>query len=174
MAVFEELLAANADFAARFELAGLSAPPVKHVAVVTCMDARILPLGVFGLSPGDAHVIRNAGGRVTDDAVRSLLVSTHILGTTAVAVVHHTECGMATTDDALRQRIEAAAGASATGIEFHAIAEPDRALADDVERLRTTTLLPRGTTIAGFRYDVRTGVLSPVVAPVVVGDPAAC
>jgi carbonic anhydrase len=171
--VFDELLAANADYAQAFELDKLPAPPARHLALVMCMDARILPLDVFGLAPGDAHVIRNAGGRVTDDTIRSLLVSTHVLKTNAVAVVHHTECGMVTTDDTLRAAVEQATGLSTEGIEFHAIADPDADLRGDVERVRSCTLLPEGTVVAGLRYDVRTGLLTQVVAPVVVGGAAA-
>lgn len=171
--VFDELLAANATYADAFHLDSLPAPPARRLAVVMCMDARILPLSVFGLAPGDAHVIRNAGGRVTDDTIRSLLVSTHVLRTNAIAVVHHTECGMVTTDERIRAAVEQGSGQSAAGVEFHAIADPDKDLHDDVERLWSSPLLPPGTTVAGLRYDVRTGLLSQVVAPVVVGgEPA--
>jgi carbonic anhydrase len=171
--VFDDVLAANATYAESFQLGSLSAPPVRRLAVVTCMDARMLPHSIFGLAPGDAHVIRNAGGRVTDDAIRSLLVSTHVLGVNTIAVVPHTECGMITTDDTLRTAVERGSGHSAADIDFHAIADPDKDLHDDIERLRSSPFLPAGTTVAGFRYDVRTGRLAQVVAPVIVsGEPA--
>nr|MDQ3757891.1 carbonic anhydrase [Actinomycetota bacterium] len=111
MSAFEELLAANHAFAEGFGLGHLAGPPVRALAVLTCMDARILPLQMFGLAPGDAHVVRNAGGRASDDAIRSLLVSTHRLGVRSIAVVHHTECGMAgITDESFADEVEAATG----------------------------------------------------------------
>jgi carbonic anhydrase len=124
------------------------------------MDARILPLGVFGLEPGDAHIIRNAGGRVSDDVLRSLLVSTHVLGVRAIAVVHHTECGMARYSDAeLRQAVEEATGESAAGIEFQAIDDGDLALEEDLERIRESRLFPSDIEVRGYEYDARTGKL---------------
>jgi carbonic anhydrase len=158
--IFDEVLAANDSYAEGFESGMLPAPPARHLAVVTCMDARILPLGVFGLEPGDAHIIRNAGGRVSDDVLRSLLVSTHVLGVRAIAVVHHTECGMARyTDDQLRATVEGATGESAAGIEFQAIHDGDAALVEDLERIRASRLFPPDIEVRGYEYDVRTGRL---------------
>ena len=159
MSVFDELLAANATFAEDFELGTLPGPPARALAVLTCMDARILPLEVFGLEPGDAHIVRNAGGRVSDDAIRSLLVSTHRLGVRHIAVVHHTACGMTElTDEGFADDVEAATGHRPT-VPILAIGDADDALRSDVEQLRTSPLFPDGTVFAGFLYDVRTGRL---------------
>lgn len=154
MSVFDDLLAGNARFAASFQAGKLPAPPARKLAVLTCMDARILPLEVFGLRTGDAHIVRNAGGRASDDVLRSLAVSTRAMGVRAIAVVHHTECGMAKIDDDLRPLVGEMA-----------IDDPDKALRGDVEALLTSPLLPEGTEVAGFRYDVRTGRLHLVVPP---------
>jgi carbonic anhydrase len=123
------------------------------------MDARILPLEVFGLAPGDAHVIRNAGGRVSQDALRSLLVSVHVLGVHSVAVVHHTECGMARFSDAeIRSQVETATGHDAGDVAFLAIEDAETAMAGDVALLRSSPLLA-GVDVRGYEYDVRTGRL---------------
>lgn len=164
MRALDEVLAANEAFASAFEHGELPAPPSRHLAVVTCMDARIIPLSVFGLSIGDAHILRNAGGRVTEDVLRSLLVSTHVLGVREIAVVHHTECGMAkVTDEDLRGRIEEATGNRPGAIAFHPIIDPDADLRADVARLTRSELLPTGTEVRGFEYDVRSGRLRRVV-----------
>lgn len=158
--VLDEVLSANEEYASAFESGMLPAPPARHLAVVTCMDARILPLGVFGLEPGDAHIVRNAGGRVSDDVLRSLLVSTHVLGVRAIAVVHHTECGMSRfSDDELRAIVEGATGESAAGIDFQAIPAGDAALREDVDRIRSSRLFAPGIEVRGYEYDVRTGRL---------------
>jgi carbonic anhydrase len=159
MSIFDELLDANADFAKGFELGHLPSPPARALAVLTCMDARILPLEMAGLTPGDAHVVRNAGGRASDDAIRSLVVSTHRLGVRDIAVVHHTACGMASvTDDGFRDEVERATG-HRPDMPILAIDDPDGALRADVERLRTSPLFPEGTEVAGFLYDVSSGRL---------------
>ncbi|MCU1486964.1 MAG: carbonic anhydrase [Actinomycetia bacterium] len=164
MSALDDVLAANERFASRFSAGDVPAPPSSHLAVLTCMDARILPLGVFGLELGDAHVLRNAGGRVTDDVLRSLLVSTHVLGVRAIAVVHHTLCGMrGTTDEALRAKVAEATGHSPGDLEFHAVADPEAALREDVATLVDSGLLPLGTDVRGYEYDVQTGRLRQVV-----------
>lgn len=163
--IFDEVAAANETFAQEFMEGDLPAPPRKHLAVLTCMDARILPLTVFGLENGDAHIIRNAGGRVTEDALRSLLVSTHVLEVRNIAVVHHTECGMAkATDEQIRDLVETSTGRSTAGIAFHAIGpDADAAIRGDVARLVESGLFPEDTRIKGYQYDVRTGRLRQVV-----------
>ena len=164
MNVLDEVLAANAAFAEAFVAGELPAPPARHLAVLTCMDARILPLSVFGLGIGDAHILRNAGGRVTDDALRSLLVSTHVLGVREIAVVHHTYCGMATmTDEEFAATVERATGRSTGDLAFHAIADVEQSLKEDVHRLLSSGLLAPGTDVRGLEYDVRTGRLRQVV-----------
>jgi carbonic anhydrase len=164
MSELDDLLDANAVFADEFGGGDLPAPPSRHLAVVTCMDARILPLSVFGLKIGDAHILRNAGGRVTDDVLRSLLVSSHILGTRAIAVVHHTECGMLTKTDAeIREAVREGSGSDPGDIEFHAIADPEADLRADVKRVAESGLLPPEVDVRGFIYDVRDGRLREVV-----------
>jgi carbonic anhydrase len=159
-AVLDEVLVANEAYAATFESGMLPAPPARHLAVVTCMDARILPLGVFGLEPGDAHIIRNAGGRVSDDVVRSLLVSVHVLGVREIAVVHHTECGMARySDTELQAAVEEATGQAAVHIDFQAIGDVEQAMHEDLERIRSSPLFPPYVEVRGYEYDVRTGRL---------------
>jgi carbonic anhydrase len=161
--VLDDVLAANARFADEFTSGDLPAPPSKHLAVLTCMDARILPLSVFGIRIGDAHILRNAGGRVTDDVLRSLLVSSHVLGVRHIAVVHHTYCGMATaTEDEIRAAVEAGSGTSPGDLQFHAIGDADEALRSDVGRLTGSGLFPPDIEVRGFVYDVTTGRLRPV------------
>lgn len=158
MTAFDDLLEANDRFVSRFTAGALPAPPARGLAVLTCMDARILPLAVFGLESGDAHIIRNAGGRVTDDTFRSLLVSTHVMDVRAIAVIHHTECGMARFTD---QELKALTGAD--HLDFRVIANPEASLKEDVAILSESPLFPDGTEIHGFEYDVRTGRLRPVI-----------
>jgi carbonic anhydrase len=164
MSELDDLLRANAAFAEGFGGGDLPAPPSRHLAVVTCMDARILPLSVFGLKIGDAHILRNAGGRVTDDVLRSLLVSSHILGTRAIAVVHHTECGMLTKTGAeIREAVREGSGSDPGDIDFHAIADPEGDLRSDVKRISESGLFPHEVDVRGFIYDVRDGRLREVV-----------
>lgn len=166
VSLFDDILAANARYAERFDLGSLPAPPAKHLAVLCCMDARILPLQAFGLAPGEAHVIRNAGGRVSDDALRSLLVSTHKLGARAIAVVHHTGCGMASiTDEGFRAELREATGHDVGDLPVLAIGDPDEAIEGDVSSLASSPLFPPGTQVAGFVYDVATGRLDMRVPP---------
>lgn len=175
MSAFDELLAANQAYPDRYTGSGLSAPPARRVAVLTCMDARVLPLAAFGLELGDAHVVRNAGGRVTDDALRSLLVSTHALGVRTIVVMHHTECGVAKmTDEQFRDTVVEATGHDPAPITLMAIGDPDRTLADDVRVVASSPLFPAGVEVAGFRFDVATGRVAQVVPPVVVGGATAC
>jgi carbonic anhydrase len=164
MSVFDDALVANERYAGGFTAGHLSAPPLRHVAVLTCMDARILPLAAFGFEQGEAHVLRNAGGRVTDDVLRSLLVSSHALGVRDIAVVHHTRCGMrGTTDAEFAAAVEAGSGRSPGDLAFHAVTDPEGDLRADVARLVDSGLFPPGTEVRGYEYDVETGRLRPVV-----------
>lgn len=141
----------------------LVAEPRRRLAVVTCMDTRLDPLRDLGLELGDAHVIRNAGGRVTDDVLRSLVLSWHALGTREVLIVHHTACGVHVDDEAaLRQDLEARTGASLDDVALHTFADPDRAIADDVARVRTSPFAPEGLVVRGAVHDVDAGVVRPV------------
>lgn len=138
-------------------------PPARRFAVVTCMDARLDPARYAGLSEGDAHVIRNAGGLVSDDALRSLVISHWLLGTQEAIVIGHTDCGMVTfTNDDLRNRLAAEAGADAGDIDFLPFPDVEGSVRESVERIRTTPLLPDSFAAHGFVYDVRTGRLEPV------------
>ena len=143
----------------------MSAHPSLAVALVTCMDARFHPAGVLGLADGDAHVIRNGGGRVTDDVLRSLIVSTHVLATRTVMVLHHTDCGMATIDQAgLVEVVADATGHRPFDIDFCTIADPYDSLVDDVARVRDCDYLPGGLEIIGGIIDVETALIDVHVA----------
>ncbi|GBD24595.1 Beta-carbonic anhydrase 1 [bacterium HR29] len=162
MDVFERMVEANRAYAATFEGGGLPAPPRLRLAIVTCMDARIDPMRAFGLEPGDAHVIRNAGGRVAD-ALRSLCISQQLLGTEAVAIVHHTGCGMATfRDDDLRERLRAQ-GVVADHVAFLPFRDVDQAVRDDIALYRSSPLVRQDIPVRGFVYDIDSGLLREVV-----------
>lgn len=159
MDAFDDLLIANTAYADAFTLGALAAAPRRQLAVVTCMDCRIDPLAIWGLEPGDAHVLRNAGARVTDDVLRSLVKSVNQLGVTRVAVMHHSDCGAAKIVlSELRQKVQATTGNDPEDVEFHLIDDPAATLAADVEALRVHPYLPPGTAVAGFYYDVTTGI----------------
>jgi carbonic anhydrase len=158
----DELLANNEAYAADFDKADLPLPPAKKLAVVACMDARLNPYGLLGLQEGDAHVIRNAGGVITDDEIRSLAISQRLLGTEEILLIHHTDCGMLTfSDDDFRRSIQ-----EDTGIkpEWAAEAFPD--LEEDVRqsiaRIEASPFIPRKDSVRGFVYEVETGRLREV------------
>jgi carbonic anhydrase len=162
--VFDEILEANRVAATTFDLGGLPPLAARGFALVTCMDTRIEPLSMLGLRPGDAKILRNAGGRVTDDVLRSLVLATRLLDVRAIAVMQHTECALAgLDDDELRARLETAGAGGVATWEFLAMEDPDRALADDVERVRACSLLPEGVAVEGWSYDVSTGLIERIV-----------
>ncbi len=164
------LVERNRRFAETFDAGHLPAPPAERLAVLTCMDARIDPLRALGLALGDAHVIRNAGGRASGDALRSLIVSTHLLGTRAVAVIHHTDCGMQTfTDEALQARLAAELGADASDLRFLTFSDLEESVREDVLRIRSSPFLPRDLVVEGYVYDVRSGTLREIEVP--TGEP---
>lgn len=139
-------------------------PPAEKVAWLVCMDARLHPETFLGLEIGDAHVIRNAGGVASDDAIRSLVISSHLLGTREFGVVHHTDCGMRTfTDDDLRNRLKDDLGVDAGDIDFLPFPDLDKSVGDDVEKIRSSPLLQKGTAVCGYVYEVGTGRLREVV-----------
>ncbi len=157
-AMFEDILGANQQYASRFSLAGLPARAKKELAVVTCMDSRIEPLAMLGLGPGDSKILRNAGGRVTEDVLRSLVLATNFLGVSRIAVMQHTDCALALrTDDSIRADLPADSRGEAGTWEFGAMPDPDRALARDVDTVRRCSLLPPGVLVEGWRYGVATG-----------------
>lgn len=162
MSVTDELLANAERYAATFDKGSLPLPPAKQVAVVACMDARLNPYGLLGLSEGDAHVIRNAGGVITQSELRSLAISQRLLGTKEIVLIHHTECGMLTfTDDEFRAQILAD-----TGIEPAWTAEAFDDLDTDIKRsmarIQAEPSIPLKDSIRGFVYDVATGRLREV------------
>lgn len=159
----DTLLAANDVYAESFSLGHLPIPPTRRLAVVTCMDARLDPARFLGLEPGDAHVIRNAGGLVTEDALRSLVISHWLLGTQEVAVIAHTDCGMLTfSNDDLRGRLRDEAGADASDVDFKPFADLEESVRTSLRTVRESSLLPDSLALSGWVYDVRTGRLAEV------------
>jgi carbonic anhydrase len=162
MSSTDELLANNEAYAASFDKADLPLPPAKKVAVVACMDARLDPAGALGLQEGDAHVIRNAGGVVGDDAIRSLAISQRLLGTEEIILIHHTDCGMLTfSDDEFKRSVE-----QDTGIRPHWAAESFPDLEADVRqsiaRIKASPFVPNKDSVRGFVYEVESGRLREV------------
>jgi len=152
------VLEANQKFAESFDKGELEIPPARNIAVLTCIDARIDPAKALGLEIGDAHVIRNAGGRATDDAVRSLLISSWLLGTREFLVIHHTDCGMAKfTDEAVAEIIAERCGEDVSELDFLTFRDLDQSVRDDVDRIRSLSQIPADATVSGHVYDVRTG-----------------
>ena len=163
MSVVPEFLKANDAYAAGFTKGELPMPPSRRVAVLTCMDARLDPAKFLGLEEGDAHVIRNAGGRASADALRSLAISNRLLGTREYVVIHHTDCGMATfTNEQLRERLRQELGVNAGDIDFLPFSDLDESVREDVAAIRSSPLLPKDVSVTGFVYDVGTGRLRPV------------
>src|SRR5258706_16482962 len=142
MAVFDEMLAANEQYANTFDQGDLPMPPGRKVAVLTCMDARLHPEKFLGLDVGDAHVIRNAGGRASQDALRSLVISERLLGTTEIVVIHHTDCGMLTfTNQQLADKIKQDVGADVDGRDFLPFSDLEQSVRDDVATIRQSPLI---------------------------------
>lgn len=162
MSSTDELLQANAEYARTFDRGDLPMPPARRLAIVTCMDARIVPSRAFGLEEGDAHVIRNAGGRARD-ALRSLVISQRLLGTNEIVVIHHTDCGMLTfTNPDLHAKVRQELGADASHIDFLPFSDVEESVREDMALLLSSPLIPASTTIRGFVYDVRSGKLNEV------------
>jgi carbonic anhydrase len=162
MSVTDELLRNAEQYAAGFDRGELPMPPAKQVAVLACMDARLNPYALLGLSEGDAHIIRNAGGVVTGDEIRSLSISQRLLGTEEIILIHHTDCGMLTfSDDEFRRQIQ-----KDTGIKPEWAAEAFDDLEEDVRqsiaRIKASPFIPKKDRVRGFIYDVKTGALNEV------------
>lgn len=158
-----KMLEANAAYADGFSQGNKPMPPARSVAAVVCMDARIHPSEMLGLDLGDAHVIRNAGGRVSDDAIRSLIISSTLLGTREFLVVHHTDCGMVTfSNDDLRGILAERRGSDASDIDFLPFGDIEQSVRDDVALIQASEHIDSSIPVRGFVYDVDTGALSEV------------
>jgi carbonic anhydrase len=163
MAQKDGMLAANESFAKDFGKGSLPMPPARNVAVVACMDARLHPETFLGLEIGDAHMIRNAGGRASDDAIRSLIISSRLLGTREFLVIHHTDCGMLTfSNEDLQGKLAADTGADASGIDFLPFSDLEQSVRDDVGRIKASPFIDPDIEVTGFVYDVKTGALAAV------------
>lgn len=172
MAIIDELVQANEAYARTFDRGDLPLPPARGVIILTCMDARILPSKALGLQEGDAHVIRNAGGRARD-ALRSIIISQRLLGTKELAVIHHTDCGMLTFSNRdLRDKVKEDLGQDTGEFDFLPFADLDESVREDIEFLQATQLLNPDTLIRGFVYDVTTGRLREVKVEAEAGSPA--
>jgi carbonic anhydrase len=162
MSVTDELIRNNARYARTFDKGDLPLPPARHVAVLACMDARLDVHELLGLAEGDAHVIRNAGGAATDDAIRSLVISQRLLGTHEIVLIHHTDCGMLTfTDDALKRQIEAETGLRPP-FALEAFPDVDADVRQSVARIKASPFVPKRDSVRGFVYDVKSGRLREV------------
>ena len=158
---FDDLLAANRTFAETFALSGFDGIAHAGVALVTCMDSRIDPLGMLGLKPGDAKIVRNPGGRVNATALEALVLGVHLLKVERILIIPHTRCAMASsTLEEMRAAVAASAGQDVFWQRFGVVADQEAALADDVRLVRTHPLIPDSVEVGGFLYDVDTGLLS--------------
>ena len=186
--VLKEVLSANQGYASHFDKADLPMPPGRHFAILTCMDARLDPAKYAGLSEGDAHVIRNAGGRASDDAIRSLVISYKLLGTREWFVIHHTDCGMETfTDDIMRDLLskslktasvdengwhdcgEGPGSAEGKYVDWLTIKDQSESVTEDVIRIKSHPLVPGDIPVYGYIYDVKSGQLIEVPAATEAG-----
>jgi carbonic anhydrase len=162
VSVTDELLSNAERYAAAFDKGDLPLPPARHVAVVACMDARLNPYGLLGLSEGDAHVIRNAGGVITADELRSLAISQRLLGTTEIILIHHTDCGMLTfTDDEFKASIQEEVGIKPSW-SAEAFTDLDADVRQSIARITADPFIPRKDSVRGFVYEVETGRLREV------------
>jgi carbonic anhydrase len=160
---FDDLLEANQRFAQDFRLSGFDGIARAGVAVVTCMDSRIDPLGMLGLSPGDAKIFRNPGGRVTPQALEALILAVHLLNVDRILVIPHTRCAMASASEhELQERIGASSGQDASWQPFGVVTDQEEALREDIAKVHAHPLIPDRVKVGGFVYDVDTGLLNPL------------
>jgi carbonic anhydrase len=160
------MLEVNRRYAAGFAAGGRPAAPARRVVILTCMDSRIHLEQALGLDIGDAHMLRNAGGRASDDAIRSLIVSSRLLGTREFAVVHHTDCGLlGATNQALHQRLHEETGEDASHIDFLPFDDLRQSVVEDVDRILASPFIAPDILVSGWVYDVDTGELEQVTAP---------
>ncbi len=166
MSIIEEVLKANESYAQNFTLGDLPMPPGRKLAVVACMDARVTVEELLGLKTGDAHIIRNAGGIVTEDALRSLIISHHLLGTQEFMFIHHTDCGMLTFQDTeLRAKLQQQTGtATVAPVHFHAFSDLEEDVRQQIQKVKSHPWIPAHIPVRGFVFDVQTGRLHEVSA----------
>lgn len=158
---FEDLLDANRHYRSEFHDSGVAGTAAKGLAVLTCIDSRIDPLAMLGLRAGDAKILRNAGARVTDDTLRSLVLATNLLGVTRVCVVPHTDCAMVGSEERMRARLSDVRGVDASDWDFLTTDDQLRTLREDIARIESCPLLPPGLAIGGFIFDVHSGAVTP-------------
>ena len=160
---FADVLVANKDYVSNFEFSGLTGTARQGLAIVTCMDSRISPLAAVGMKPGDAKILRNAGARVTEDVLRTLMLATYLLGVNRILVMPHTDCRMATVDEiGIHQQIRDQYGVDTRSVEFRTVSDQKSALALDVTRIRSYPLLREGVAVGGAIYDVHSGSLDAI------------
>lgn len=160
---FDDLLAANSEYQKSFKYSGLTGEAKKGLAIVTCMDSRINPLSVVGMRSGDAKILRNAGARVTEDVLRTLVLGTYLLGVNRILVMPHTDCRMAKSEEAeIHETIQEQFGIDTRSLEFRTVSDQLKALSTDVQRIRSYPLIRKGVSVAGAIYDVSNGSITPV------------
>ena len=166
MSIIDEVLAANEGYAKSFNLGRLAMPPGRKLAVVACMDARLTIEPMLGLKTGEAHIIRNAGGLITEDALRSLIISHYLLGTEEFMIINHTDCGMLTfKDEELRKKLHQTTGTAAVEpVAFQAFGDLDENVRQQIQRARAHPWIPKSIPVRGFVFDVKTGRLREVKA----------
>src|SRR6267142_776955 len=164
MSAINDALKANSKYSQNFSSGSVPMPPARKLAVVACMDARLILSEMLGLKAGDAHMIRNAGGIVTEDAIRSLIISHHLLGTQEFVIINHTDCGMLTfKDDELRAKLEQTTGtATIAPVHFHAFSDLEQNVRQQMQRVKSHPWIPKEIPVRGFVYDVKTGRLGEV------------
>ncbi|MEO5974414.1 MAG: carbonic anhydrase [Ilumatobacteraceae bacterium] len=160
---FTDVLLANRDFSQKFVDSGLAGTARRGLAIITCIDSRINPLAVVGMMAGDVKILRNAGARVTDDVLRTLVLATYLLGVDRVLVMPHTDCRMTQDDEsAIHDMISQGHGVDTRSLEFRTVSNQREALASDIERIKSFAYLPTGIIVGGAIYDVHSGVLEPI------------
>ncbi len=164
MSVIDDVVKANGAYARNFNLGNLAMPPARKLAVVACMDARLTVSQLLGLKTGDAHIIRNAGGIITEDALRSLIISHHLLGTQEFVIINHTDCGMLTfKDDELQEKLQRLTGtATIVPQRFYAFSNLEENVRQQIRKVKSHPWLPKNIPVRGFIYDVKTGRLREV------------
>ena len=160
---FDDLLAANTEYQKTFKYSALTGEAAKGLAIVTCMDSRISPLSVVGMHNGDAKILRNAGARVTEDVLRTLVLGTYLLGVDRILIMPHTDCRMAKSEESeIHATIKEQYDVDTRALEFRTVSDQERALAIDVQRVRSYPLIRKGVSVAGAIYDVSNGSITPI------------